>query len=64
MVTRQTIEPSSAEPLLTMREAALVLRAHPNSIRRWINDGLLRCYRIGVRGDRRLTRQDLVEFLQ
>ena len=48
MVTRQTIEPSSAEPLLTMREAALVLRAHPNSIRRWINDGLLRCYRIGA----------------
>ena len=58
-------EPSQLnDSLLTMREAADFLHAHPNSIRRWADDGLLKSYRMGVRGDRRFSHQELLEFLE
>jgi excisionase family DNA binding protein len=45
--------------LLTVSEAAEVLYIHPNTVRVWANSGLLPCYRIGPRGDRRFSLQDL-----
>ena len=49
--------------LLTVSEAARVLSAHPNSVRRWADLGLLPTYRIGRRGDRRFKTEDLYYFL-
>ena len=57
-------EPRLAVRLLTLREVADLLHAHPNSIRRWSDAGLLPVVRIGRRGDRRFRISDLEEFLE
>ena len=49
--------------LLTVAEVAQRLHAHPHSVRRWADGGLLNCYRIGIRGDRRFQPDDVHEFL-
>ena len=49
--------------LLTVAEVAQRLHAHPHSVRRWADAGLLHCYRIGFRGDRRFKLDDVEEFL-
>ena len=49
--------------LLTVAEVAQRLHAHPHSVRRWADAGLLHCYRIGFRGDRRFRSDDVEEFL-
>ena len=42
--------------LLTVGQAARWLNVHPNTVRRWSRQGLLNCYRVGPRGDRRFRR--------
>ena len=49
--------------LLTVAQVAEHLNAHPHSVRRWADSGLLHCYRIGFRGDRRFKPDDVDEFL-
>lgn len=49
--------------LLTVREVARIFHVHPNTLRRWSNDGKIRAYRITPRGDRRYRREDIVHFL-
>ena len=49
--------------LWTVSEAAEALGAHPNSVRRWADMGMLPSYRIGMRGDRRFKPQDVSVFL-
>ena len=53
-----------SERMLTVSEAALMLSAHPNSVRRWSDMGLLPAYRIGLRGDRRFKLEDITRFLE
>jgi excisionase family DNA binding protein len=50
-------------PMLTTSEVARLLNVHINTVRRWSNQGVLKTYRIGSRGDRRFSRDDLAEFL-
>lgn len=50
-------------PLLTVREVAQLLHIHTNTVRRWSDRGLIRAYRINVRGDRRFKREDITRFL-
>jgi excisionase family DNA binding protein len=50
-------------PMLTTSEVARLLNVHINTVRRWSNQGVLRTYRIGSRGDRRFERDDVVRFL-
>ena len=54
---------SNGGGLLTVAQVAQLLNAHPHSVRRWADAGLLHCYRIGVRGDRRFQPDDVDEFL-
>ena len=54
----------NGKPLLTAREAAQLLYAHINTIRRWSDEGILKSYRIGTRGDRRFSRDDIALFLE
>ena len=49
--------------MLTVSEVAHVLGVHINSVRRWADMGLLQCYRIGLRGDRRFNADDISSFL-
>lgn len=50
-------------PLLTIAEAASFLNVSKATIRRWTNDGRLRCLRIGARDERRFHKRELVAFL-
>ena len=50
-------------PLLTVRKVAQLLHIHTNTVRRWSDRGLIRAYRINVRGDRRFKREDIARFL-
>jgi excisionase family DNA binding protein len=49
--------------MLTIREVARLLHVHPNTLRRWSNNGRIRAYRITERGDRRYKREEIVRFL-
>jgi excisionase family DNA binding protein len=51
------------DPMLTTGEVARLLNVHINTVRRWSNQGVLRTYRIGARGDRRFRREDITSFL-
>ena len=49
--------------MLTVSEVADLLGAHANSVRRWADMGLLPSYRIGLRGDRRFSPDEISSFL-
>ena len=49
--------------MLTVREVARLLHVHPNTLRRWSNQGIIRAYRITARGDRRFKRDEIARFL-
>lgn len=49
--------------MLTVSKVADSLNVHPHSVRRWADSGMLQCYRIGFRGDRRFKPEDVDEFL-
>ncbi len=50
------------EPMLTTSEVARILSVHINTVRRWSNQGILKSYRIGSRGDRRFRKEDIDNF--
>jgi excisionase family DNA binding protein len=50
--------------LLPVAEAARLLSIHVNTARRWGNRGVLKYYRVGPRGDRRFSREDIVTILK
>jgi len=49
--------------MLTTSEVAHLLNVHINTVRRWSNQGIIKTYRIGPRGDRRFRREDVARFL-
>jgi len=51
------------DPMLTASDVARLLNVHLNTVRRWSNQGVLRAYRIGSRGDRRFRQEDIAYFL-
>ena len=50
-------------PMLTVREVGRLLHIHSNTVRRWSDRGIIRAYRITLRGDRRFKREDIACFL-
>lgn len=58
---------SNADPgslsLLTLREASDLLGCHPNTLRKWDIDGILKAVRVGTRNDRRYRRSDIERFV-
>ncbi len=54
---------SHSNSMLTVREVARLLNVHINTVRRWNEKGMLKAYRIGPRGDRRFSREDIAMFL-
>ena len=51
------------DPMLTVSDVARLLSVHINTVRRWSNQGILKAYRVGSRGDRRFRREDIASFL-
>ena len=50
--------------LLTASETASMLKVHINTVRNWSNIGVLKCFRVGPRGDRRFLKKDVEKFLR
>jgi len=57
-------EEVNAKGLLTTSETARALNVHINTIRRWSNIGVLKCFRVGPRSDRRFLKNDVEKFLR
>ena len=53
-----------AKLMFTTRELAKFLNVHINTVRRWSDRGILKSYRMGPRGDRRFSRDDVLIFLR
>ena len=49
--------------MLTVKEVARLFHIHPNTLRRWSNNGRMKAYRITRRGDRRFKREEIARFL-
>lgn len=54
----------NSKAILTTSEAAQLIGIHSNTVRRWYEEGALKVYRIGRRGDRRFRREDIDSFLK
>ncbi len=51
------------ERFLTVAEVSKILHIHPNTLRRWADEGKIDSYRITLRGDRRFKPSDVSSFL-
>ena len=51
------------DPMLTVSDVARLISVHINTVRRWSNQGILKSYRVGSRGDRRFRQEDITSFL-
>lgn len=51
------------EELLTLREAANILKVHPNTLRLWDKKGVLKAVRIGIKKARRYRKEDIEAFI-
>ena len=49
--------------MLTVEEVATAMHVHPNTVRHWSDQGLIKAYRIGPRRDRRFSQQDINSFV-
>ena len=49
--------------MLTVSEVADLLHVHPNTLRRWSEEGRIETYQINSRGDRRYKQKDINDFL-
>lgn len=50
--------------LLSLKQTAEVLHCHPNTLRLWDKNGILKAVRFGKRGDRKYRRHDVLEVLR
>lgn len=50
--------------LLTIKEAAQILKVHEETLRRWDNTGKLVAVKINKRGDRRYRKEDLLKLIE
>ena len=50
-------------PLLSVNQVASIFHIHPNTLRRWSDQGMIRSFRLNSRGDRRYRRFDVYHFL-
>jgi excisionase family DNA binding protein len=62
-MVKDLVDEEGMDNMLTVQEVARLLHIHPNTLRRWSNQGLIKAYRITPRGDRRFRRQEILDFL-
>ncbi|MFH1663171.1 MAG: helix-turn-helix domain-containing protein [Chloroflexota bacterium] len=49
--------------LLTVGQVSRALHIHPNTVRRWSDNGILESYRISECRDRRFRKEDVIRLL-
>jgi lambda repressor-like predicted transcriptional regulator len=49
---------------MRISSVAAFLGVHPNTIRRWSDNGLIQCFRLGPRHDRRFQLQHVMEAIR
>lgn len=54
---------NKVELMLSTAEVSRLLHVHPNTLRRWSDNGIIKTYRIGPRADRRFRQDDIDHFL-
>ena len=54
---------NDSDKMLTVSEVAELLHVHPNTLRRWSDEGKIISYCITSRGDRRYRKSDIDNFL-
>jgi len=52
MLQSQKSQYNEMNSLLTVQEVANLLRVRPDTVRRWSDQGILKAYRLGNRGNR------------
>ena len=52
------------EPLLTLHDVAVLVQVSESTVRRWVRNGELEAYKIGQRGQVRISRPALTTFLE
>ncbi len=50
--------------MMTVKNVCEFLNVSRSSVHRWSNNGMLKCYQLGTRGDRRYTMEDIYAFLE
>lgn len=56
--------PTQESKLITIREAAEVLGVHPETLRRWDNEGKLKAVRIGELGHRKYNKEEIEKLMR
>jgi excisionase family DNA binding protein len=57
------VDGNELDNMLTIKEVSRLLHVHPNTLRRWSDDGILNACRITSRGDRRWRQEDVIKLL-
>ena len=52
------------ESMLTVSEVAKLLHVHPNTLRRWVDEGKIMAYKITRRGDLRFEPRDVNKYIK
>lgn len=63
MAARNNNDVPLSAKMLTVSEVAQLLHIHPNTVRNWSDNGLLKTYRLGYRHDRRFHLEDVNKLL-
>ena len=61
---RQGSKSKQLPEILTLKQACEFLNVHPNTLRNWDNNGVLRAIRFGTRKDRRYKKLEILKFLR
>jgi len=64
LINRKPPEPPAPKLMLTTSEVSSILGLHPNTVRRWTQNGTLQACRVSPRGDRRYRKEDIDTFLK
>lgn len=58
------MKPEDFPEILTIKQASELLNCHPNTLRKWEQQGIIKCFRFGSREDRRFKKEDLLKLLK
>ncbi len=64
MATNTNSWAESVPELLSLKKTCEILKCHPNTLRQWDKNGLLKAVRFGKRKDRRYRREDILKILK
>jgi len=54
---------SDIPELITLQEAARILKVHPNTLRIWDKKGILKAVRFGQRKERKYKKEDILRLI-